>query len=63
MVIALIPAAQPAQDGQGSVPVRLGHGDGLKAPLQGRVLFHVPPVLVQGGGPDDPQLPPGQGGL
>ena len=63
MVVALIPAAQAAQNGQSAVPVRLGHGDGLKAPLQGRVLFNVPPVFVQGGGPDDPQLPPGQGGL
>ena len=41
----------------------LGHGDGLEAALQGGVFFDVFPVLVEGGGADDLNLPPGEGGL
>ena len=38
-------------------------GDGLEAALQSGVLFNVLSVLVQGGGTDDLQLAPGEGGL
>ena len=41
----------------------LRHGDGLEAPLEGRVLFDVLAVLVEGGCADDLDLAPGQGGL
>ena len=62
-VVALVPAPQSPEDVQGLVPAGLPDSDGLKAPLQGGVLFDILPVLVDGGGPDDLNLPPGQGGL
>ena len=41
----------------------LGDGDGLEAPLQRRVLLDVLAVLGEGGGADDLDLAPGEGGL
>ena len=37
--------------------------DGLEAPLQGGVLLDVLAVLIEGGGADDLELAPAQGGL
>ena len=39
------------------------HDDGLEPPLQSGVLLNVLAVLVEGGGPDDLELPPAEGGL
>ena len=39
------------------------HGDGLEAALQGGVLLDVLAVLGEGGGADDLDLAPGEGGL
>ena len=54
---------QPPEDGDGVLHRRLGHHDGLEAALQGGVLFDVLAVLVDGGGADAMQFPPGQGRL
>ena len=61
MVVGLIPAPQAPQDSQGLVSGGLTHRDGLEAALQGRVLFDIFPVFIQGGGPDDLDLSPGEG--
>ena len=63
MVVGLIPAPQPPEDGQGLVPGGLTHGDRLEAALQGGVLFNILAVLVQGGGSNHLDLSPGEGWL
>ena len=62
-VVGLVPIPQAPEDGPGGVLVGLGHQHGLEPPLQGGVLLDILPVLVGGGGADDLQLPPAQGGL
>ena len=61
MVFILLPDA--SEDLQGALPVRLLHPHRLEAPLQGRVLFDVAAVLLQGGGSQHPDLSPAKGGL
>ena len=63
MVVGLIPGPQGFQNGHRPRRVRGLHLDGLKPPLQGRVLADIPAVLLLGGGPHDLELPPAQGGL
>ena len=60
--LVLVPQALA---GSGQPPPRRGfaHHDRLEPALQGRVLFNVLAVFVDGGGADDLQLAPGQGGL
>ena len=53
----------PLQDLQRVLDVRLVDRHGLEAALQRGVLFDVLAVLVEGGGADDLNLAPGQGGL
>ena len=63
VVVGLVPPPEALQNGQGLLPGGLPDGDGLEPPLQGGVLLNILPVLVQGGGPNDLDLPPGEGGL
>ena len=63
VVVGLIPAPQPPKDGQRLLPGGLPDGDRLEPPLQGGVLLNIPPVLVQGGGPQHLDLSPGEGGF
>ena len=62
-VVLGVPGGQGGEDGQGGLPGGLLHPDGLEAPLQSGVLLHHLPVLLPGGGPDELQPAPGQGGL
>ena len=62
-VVHLVFFLQAPEDGDGVLHRGLDHHDGLEAALQGRVLFDVLAVLVDGGGPDAVQLAPGQGRL
>ena len=62
-VVGLIAVPQAPEDGPGGVLIGFGYQNGLKAPLQGGVLFNVLPVLVEGGGADAVELSPGQHGL
>ncbi|MBA7691235.1 hypothetical protein ES703_99778 [subsurface metagenome] len=41
----------------------LYHIDGLEPPFQGRILFNIFLVLIQGCGPDTLQFSPGEGRL
>ena len=59
----LVPVFQPPQDRHSVLHRRLFHQNRLEAALQSGVLFDRLPVLVQGGGADDADLPPAQGGL
>ena len=63
MVVGLIPAPQPPEDSQCFLPGGFPDGDRLEPPLQGGVLLDIPPVFVQGGGPQHLDLPPGEGGF
>ena len=51
------------QDLGGLLNGGLRHGHRLEAALQGRVFFNILPVLIEGGGTDDLDFPPGQRGL
>ncbi len=62
-VVAVEPFLDAAQDGNGVGDAWLVHMHGLKAPLQGRVLFDVLLVFVQGGGADAMQFTASQFGL
>ena len=62
-VVGLIAVPQAPEDGPGGVLIGFGYQNGLKAPLQGGVLLDILAVLVGGGGADDLQLAPAQGGL
>ena len=53
----------PLQDLQRILDIGLIHGDRLEAALQRGVLLDVLAVLVEGGGADDLNLAPAQGGL
>ena len=55
--------ADAADDGDGLLDGRLGHGDGLEAALERGILFDVLAVLVERGRADDLDLAAGQGGL
>ena len=55
-VVDLVFFFQAAQDGDGVFHRRLIHLHLLEAPLQGRVLFDVFAVLIQGGGADAMQI-------
>ena len=59
----LVPLLQSPKDGDGVLHRGLVDHDGLEPPLQGGVLLDVLAVLVEGGGPDAVELPPGQHGL
>ena len=59
----LIPLLQAPEDGDGVLHTGLVHHNGLEAALQGGVLLDILPVLVESGGPDAVQLPPGQQGF
>ena len=59
--LVFVPEAQ--QDFHRRLRGRLLHRHRLEPPLQGRVLFDIPPVFVPGGGPDDPDLRAAEGGL
>ena len=61
--MGLIAVPQAPEDGPGGVLIGFGYQNGLKAPLQGGVLLDILAVLVGGGGADDLQLAPAQGGL
>ncbi|MPM98525.1 hypothetical protein SDC9_145713 [bioreactor metagenome] len=55
-VINLVALLEPAQDGNGVGYAGLVDHDGLKTPLQCRVLFDVQPIFVQGGRADTMEL-------
>ena len=59
----LIPLLQAPQDGNGILHRRLLHHDRLEPPGQGRILFNILAVFIQGGGADAVELAPGQHGL
>ena len=59
----LIVMGNSADDIHGLLDGRLVHRDGLEAPLQGRILFNVLAVLIEGGSANDLNLTPGKGGL
>ena len=63
LVVGLIPVFQALQNLDGLFLCGLPHHDGLEPALQGGVLFNVLAVLVDGGGADDLEITPGQGGL
>ena len=62
-VVDLVPLLESPENGDGVLHRRWCHEHGLEAPLQGRVLLDVLPVLVEGGGAHHPELAPGQGRL
>ncbi len=62
-VVDLVALLEPAQDGNRILDARLADEDGLKAPLQGGVLFDVLAVLVERGRADAVKLAPREGGL
>ena len=62
-VVALIIALDAQQNLDSVLHRGLRHGDRLEPALQGRVLLNVFAVFVEGGGADDLNLPPGEGGL
>jgi hypothetical protein len=62
-MVGLVAGPEALQDLQGLLGGGLQDDDGLEAPLQGGVFFYVAVVLPGGGGPDDLDLAPGQGGL
>ena len=59
-VVDLVALLQPAQDGDGVLDRGLADEDLLEPALEGGVLLDVLAVLVEGGGPDEPQLAAGQ---
>ena len=59
----LVALLEAAQDGDGVLDRGLVHQHLLEAPLQGRVLLDVAPVLVEGGRSDAVQLAPRERGL
>ena len=62
-VVDLIPLLQTPKDGYGVLHRGLPHQHRLKPPFQGGVLLDILAVLVEGGGPNAVELPPGQEGL
>ena len=62
-MVALVVGGDALDDLHAVLDGGLLHDDGLEAPLQGGVLLDVLAVLVEGGGADDLELPPAQGGL
>ena len=62
-VEGLIVVADAADDGDGLLDGRLGHGDGLEAALERGILFDVLAVLVECCRADNLDLAAGQGGL
>ncbi len=63
VMMELVPAAQDIEDLQRGFPGGRLHLHRLKPPLQGAVLLDIPAVFRPGGGADDLQLSPAQGGL
>ena len=59
----LIPILQSPEDGDGILYRGLIHRHWLEPPLQGRILFNIFPIFVQGRGADAVELAPGQHGL
>ncbi len=55
-MVRLVALLEPAQDRDGVLDTRLSDEDLLEASLQGGVLLDPLAVLVEGGGPDHPQL-------
>ena len=62
-VVILIVMGDALENFQGILQAGLVDGHRLEAALQGSVLFDVLAVFVEGGGADDLNLAPGQGGL
>ena len=62
-VVDLVALLDAAQDGDGFLDRGGRDVDRLEAPLQRRVLLDVLAVLAQGGGADDAQVAPREGGL
>ena len=62
-MVHLIALLQSPQNGHRVLHRGLLHQNRLETPFQGRILFNIFPVLVQSGGADAVQLPPGQHGL
>ena len=58
-MVGFIPVPQAKEDLDRLLPAGLPDGHRLEAALQGRVLFDVAPVFIQGGGPHHLDLPPG----
>ncbi len=63
LVMRLVPWLQPAENLNSLLDRRFVDEHGSEAPLERRVLLDVLAVLVQGGGADDAELAPGEGGL
>ena len=62
-VVDLVTLLQATKDGDGVLDRGLIHLHLLEPALQGRILFDVLAVLIQGGGPHAVELPPSKGGL
>ena len=62
-MVDLVALLETAQDRDRVLDPGLVDDDGLKAPLEGRVLLHVLAVLVEGGRPDAVQLAARERGL
>ncbi len=61
--MGLVPAPEALEYFQSLRPGGFFHGDRLEAALQSGVLLDIFAVLVDGGSPDDLQLPPAEGRL
>ena len=63
LVVGLVAVFQALEDFNGLVLAGLPHHDRLEPALQGGVLLNVLAVFVDGGGANDLEVAPGQGGL
>ncbi len=62
-VVVFVARLEAVQDADRFFDGRLVHGDRLEAPFEGGVALDVFAVFVEGGGADDLNLPPREGGL
>ena len=63
LMMGLVAVPQSLENLKGFLGGGFAHHHGLEAPLQGRVLFNIFPVFVQGGSTYALELAPGQGGF